>query len=72
MRRLLNFLVALDQFLFCLITLGHSNPDETISSAAWRWENTGHWMGWIRPVIDAIFFFDKYHCRKSWEAEQYR
>ena len=69
-RRLLNLLISFDQMLFCLITLGHSNPDETISSAAWRWENRGHWMGWLRPVIDAIFFFDKDHCRRSWEAEQ--
>lgn len=69
MKRLLNLMIALDQFLFCVFTLGYSNPDETLSSAAWRWEQSGKWGGFLRPVIDTIFFFQKNHCRKAWEAE---
>ncbi len=31
-RRILNFLVALDQLAWVLVTLGHGEPDETLSS----------------------------------------
>lgn len=70
MNRLLNILVALDQFLFCLLTLGGSNPDETMSAAAWRLEKAGRWQGRVfRPLIDAIFFFQPKHCEQSAAAE---
>ena len=69
-QRLLNLLIALDQFLFVLVTAGLASPDETLSAAAWRWEKAGKIRGKIlRPIIDALFFFDKYHCRRSYEAE---
>lgn len=42
-RRALNLLIALDQFLFVLVTLGHASPDETLSAAAYRWEAKGKW-----------------------------
>ena len=32
-RRLLNILIALDQFVYVLLTLGHGSPDETMSAA---------------------------------------
>lgn len=71
MRRLLNILIAIDQLIFCLITLGDSNPDETMSAAAWRLEKEGYWQGKLfRPLIDFIFFFQKDHCKKSARAEQ--
>lgn len=71
MRRLLNILIALDQLLFCLLTLGGSNPDETMSAAAWRLEKAGRWQGKLfRPLIDILFFFQKDHCKKSARAEQ--
>lgn len=69
-RRLLNFSIALDQFVFCAVTLGHASPDETLSAAAWRWESNGRLRGKIlRPVIDTIFFFDPDHCRASFMSE---
>lgn len=40
-RRVLNLMISLDQFVFSVITLGGSNPDETIPSAAYRLEQAG-------------------------------
>ena len=70
-RRILNVLIALDQFLFCLATLGHSSPDETLSAAAWRWEQAGKLRGRVLcPLIDALFLpFERDHCRTSFESE---
>lgn len=71
-QRLINILIALDQLVFALLTLGSSAPDETISAAAWRLDRTGRWPGKLfRPLIDALFFFDPLHCQKSYEAEVY-
>jgi len=70
MARILNILISLDQFVFSVITLGGSNPDETMSAAAYRLEQQGRWQGRLfRPLIDMLFFFQKDHCRKSAEAE---
>ena len=69
-RRILNWLIAFDQFAFNTITLGHSSPDETLSAAAWRWEQAGKLRGRIfRPLIDALFWFDPEHCLTSFESE---
>lgn len=69
-QRAWNLLVALDQFAFCLLTLGGSMPDETASAAAYRSEAQGHWAGCVfRPLIDAIFWFDPEHCRESFRSE---
>lgn len=68
-RRVLNLLIALDQFLFCAITLGGSDPDETMSSAAWRMEVDGKFFGFMRPLIDALFWFDPDHCLTSYLKE---
>ena len=44
-------------------------PDETLSSMAWRWHTDGvrHWPYY---VIETLFFFDKNHCRESFESER--
>lgn len=69
-QRILNVLIALDQLLFCLATLGHSSPDETLSSAAWRWEQDGKLVGRVlRPLVDTLFWFDPDHCRMSYQSE---
>lgn len=75
MRRLKNILIALDQFLFALLCLGDSYPDETASSAAWRMEQQGRLRGRIfRPVIDwlALLFGDRDHCANSYLSEKNR
>lgn len=70
-QRILNWLIALDQFLFCCVTLGSSCPDETLSAAAWRWESAGKRRGRIlRPLIDALFWFDANHCMESYWSEK--
>jgi hypothetical protein len=72
-QRILNLLVALDQFLFSVITLGKAMPDETASAAAWRGEQLGHALPtFFRPIIDTIFFFDPDHCWKAYRAEVMR
>jgi len=70
--RVLNLLVALDQLIYVLVTLGNGSPDETLSAAAWRTEKAGKPLGGIfRPVIDFLFIpIERDHCRKSFEAER--
>jgi hypothetical protein len=69
-QRILNILIAIDQLLYVLITLGNGNPDETMSAAAWRLEQNGHYSGKLfRPIIDSLFWFDPNHCQTSYEFE---
>ena len=73
MRRLLNLGIALDQLAWVIVTLGHASPDETMSAGVWRMEQQGRWQGRVlRPVIDALFFFDPDHCRKAHKSELLR
>ena len=70
-RRILNWLIAFDQLVFATLTLGHSSPDETLSAAAWRWALSGKILGRVlRPLIDALFWFDPDHCCTSFESEK--
>lgn len=69
-RRILNILIAIDQLVYVLLTLGRGDPDETMSAAAWRLEQNRHWAGRLfRPMIDTLFWFDPDHCRTSYESE---
>lgn len=71
-QRLLNLAVAIDQLAYVLVTLGAGHPDETLSAAAWRTEQSGKLGGRIfRPVIDLLFLLlEREHCRKAYEAER--
>lgn len=73
-RRVLHLLIAIDQLLWVVLTLGRGHPDETISAAAWRMERQGKIAGRIfRPLIDALFRpIEKDHCRKAWLSEVQR
>lgn len=66
----LRLLLAIDQLLNVLICNGE--PDETMSSAAWRMERDGRFWGFMRPVIDRLFWFQPDHCRKAYESELLR
>lgn len=70
-QRLLNILIALDQLVWVLVTLGAGDPDETMSAAAWRTEQKGRVFGRLfRPLIDLLFArLEQHHCRKAFEAE---
>ncbi len=72
--RLLNVLIAIDQLLWVVLTLGKGHPDETISAALWRMEQQGKLAGRIlRPLIDLLFLpIEKDHCRKAWLSEVQR
>lgn len=68
--RAYHLAISFDQSLLCVLTLGKSDPDQTMSGAAWRAERDGRFFGFIRPVIDWLFSgFEAEHCRKSAENE---
>lgn len=60
-------LIALDQLLNTILG---GWPDETLSSRAYRTEQDKKILGSIlRPLIDAVLFFDPEHCKKAYESE---
>lgn len=59
--------LAIDQLLNVLLCNGE--PDETMSSAAYRMERDGRFWGFMRPVIDTLFWFQPNHCRMAYESE---
>ena len=69
MARLINILLALDNFLFALLTLGGSYPFESFSSAAYRAEKMGKFYGKARPLIDWLFELlgQKDHCKNAYD-----
>lgn len=71
-QRLLNTAIAIDQLMYVLLTLGAGSPDETLSAAAWRTEQSGKLGGRIfRPVIDLIFLpLEREHCYRAYLAER--
>lgn len=73
-RRLLNILIALDQLVYVLLTLGHGSPDETMSAAAYRlWLRDQIGGRWFKPVIDALFSpLERDHCKHAYCAEMDR
>jgi hypothetical protein len=71
--RIFNLLVALDIFLFALITLGGSKRNQTMSACAWDMEQAGKWQGkLLRPLIDDLFsHLELNHCRSAYENERH-
>ena len=63
---IINLLVAFDQFINVLF-LGQ--PDETISSRAWRCKDVSSFWKVMRKFIDLLFFFQPQHCFKAYLAE---
>lgn len=69
----LQLLIAVDQLLNVLVTPLHGGAwaDETLSSRAWRMEAKGRpWGRALRPMIDALFWWDPRHCYTSYLAER--
>ena len=66
-----QFLISLDQTLNTLCYIkgdGFGYADETLSARAWRLR--GQSNAWKN--IDRLMFFDKDHCKASYESELYR
>lgn len=69
--RVKNILIAWDQLIYVHITLGAGDPDETMSSAAYRAERNGKLFGRLfRPIIDFLFSgLEHNHCRNAYQNE---
>ena len=63
---IINLLVAFDQFINVLFS---GQPDETISSRAWRCKDASSFWRFMRKFIDLLFFFQQQHCFKAYLAE---
>ena len=59
-------LIAVDQLLNTLLG---GWPAETLSSRCWRWSRDGV-RAWPRRVVDRLFFWQREHCRESYENER--
>jgi len=57
--------IAFDQLLNAILG-GWSR--ETLSSRAWRQQHKKRWAI-ARKVIDAIFFWERDHCKTAYESE---
>lgn len=57
--------VALDQLLNA-VTGGWA--DETLSARCWRQRANKRWNR-ARKIIDALFFWQKGHCKEAYESE---
>ena len=58
--------VAFDQLLN---TLCGGWADETFSARCWRLRESGRGWRWARKAVDGIMFWEKDHCRSSYENE---
>ena len=56
--------IAIDQLANTLLWFlpGGCWADETFSARCWRCRNIAPFK-WLRPVVDAILFFDPQHCQ---------
>ena len=66
-----QLLICVDQLANVLIGLCGNRKawaDETMSAHAHRLE-LEHGRSWARKLIDALFWFDKNHCKESYESE---
>lgn len=69
--RILTLMTSLDTFLFAVFMLGNIKQGECASSAAWNLLLEYRWQGKLMvPIIDTLFFFDKNHCKNSWEWQR--
>ena len=63
---LLNILISFDQLVNVLF-LGQ--PDETISSRAWRCKDANSFWKLMHSLINKLFFFQKEHCFNAYLVE---
>jgi hypothetical protein len=63
-----NVLIAIDQLINTLVG---GEPDETLSSAAFRMHEQGKFWGWTMHLINGLFF-DSAHCANAYLSERNR
>jgi len=69
---MLQFLIALDQALNCLVWSavdGWGTADETLSARAWRLKGSSRFWSTFRAVVDVMFFWQRNHCWSAYDAE---
>lgn len=72
-----QLMISFDQFMYCFIgtILGIFNKkiqvyaDMTISAQAYRLAEKGYWYGKVLQCFINLVFFNKNHCKESYEAE---
>lgn len=62
-----QILIAFDQFIGSFVPGAYA--DETFSARCWREGQNGGWWGAMRSLVDTVFFWEKEHCKKSFESE---
>ena len=60
-----NILISIDQLVNTILS---GEPDESLSSRAWRHYEDGS-LKWPKILIDIIFFWEDNHCYNSYLAE---
>lgn len=66
-----NIAIAADQTINAVFG---GYPDETLSSRLYRKDveaNKSHWTA-IRKAVDALFFWQKSHCRAAYLREKHK
>ena len=71
LKRVLDYLfkigISVDQLANTILA---GEPDETLSSRAYRADNKGRLFGrFFRPLIDGVFFLQESHCAESYLSE---
>lgn len=61
-----RILIAIDQLLNTLLG---GWPDETLSSRCYRWARDGV-RAWPRKLVNGLFFWQRDHCKSSYESER--
>lgn len=67
MRYFLQVLIALDQLVNALLG---GWADETLSSHAHRGHRNGKWYGFMRHIINLMFFWQVDHCKDAFHSER--
>lgn len=59
-----NILISIDQLINALFG---GNPDETLSSRAYKFSRKGCY--WYANIINGLFFWQRNHCQESEEKD---
>lgn len=68
-RYLMNILLALDRLCMAIL---RGDPSETLSSCSYRMYRDRRFWGFLRPVIDKIFFLQRSHCENAYFDDRHQ